>query len=77
MRGIDDVRRALAAVEIIAPMVGCHSVSELELYAERVVKLADRMEYSDVSNPESVLVAALILRLQRRLAHAEGSDHVG
>jgi len=70
MTTVDDVRKLLEAVEALAPAFDC-CVDELETYAEVIVRKANGMEYSDVSCPESVLVAALILRLRKRLSEWE------
>jgi hypothetical protein len=70
MTTVDEVRKLLEAVEAMAPAFDC-CVDELETYAEPIVHQANVMAYSDVSCPESVLIAALILRLRQRLSDWE------
>lgn len=70
MTTVDDVRKLLAHAEALAPRLDC-CVAELDTYAERLVRQANVMDYSDVSCPEAVLLAALILRLRQRLREWE------
>lgn len=70
MLTLNDVRGALADAENLMGVLDC-CTGELRHYAERLIRQANAMEYSDVAYPESVLLAALILRLRRRLASLE------
>ena len=71
MTSVDDVRKLLAEAEALAPGLDC-CVEELTVYAEPLVDKANAMLYSDVSCPEALLLAALILRLRERMKAWEG-----
>ena len=72
MLTLDRLRVLLAELEQLASQADCHSVEELCVYAEPIIAKANAMDYSDVSCPEALLMAALIIRVRRRLRVFEG-----
>ena len=71
--GLDRFRLLLAELEDVADWMGV-DVDEHEAYAEGLVRSARAVEASDISGPEGVLIAALVLTCRRRLRKAERGE---
>ena len=67
MKTVDELRGILADLEKIAERIGVDEW-ELESHAERLAKQARIMDYSDVSDSVSLLLAALLIEARSALA---------